>query len=308
MSISALIFNQIIIIMILIAVGGVSCKIGLISDEANKSMSKLVNNVVNPAVVFLSFQKQYDTEHAKGLIFALGLAGVAFAISMAFAYGILRKGNSEVLAVERFSCIYPNCGFMGIPLVYGLFGTEGVFYLTAYLTIFNILVWSHGVTLMGGNLGGEALKRVLKTPAIIATFLGIIFFITGLRLPELLDMSVVYIGNMNTPMAMMVGGATLARTDVFNALKNKRIYIVAIIKLIVIPLAVILSASFLNINQVIVVTTIIATASPSAITGTMFALTYDGDAFYASEVFTATTIMSIITIPLIIWIAEVFTM
>lgn len=304
MSVSALIFNQIMIVMLLIAVGAVCFKIGLISGETNKGLSKLVNYVVNPMVVFISFQKPFDYEHAIGLLTALGLAIGAYSVAMLTSYLMVRKGRAVSLEVERFSAIYPNCGFMGIPLVYGLFGTEGVFYLTAYLTMFNILVWTHGINMMGGSVGGNALKRIITTPAIVATLLGVICFVTSFTIPSIINQSLVYIGSMNTPMAMMVAGATLVQTNLLKALQNKRIYLVTFLKLALIPIIVVTVMNAFEINSVILYTTIIATASPTAITGTMFALTFDRNALYASEIFTATTVFSILTIPMIIKFAE----
>lgn len=304
MSVSALIFNQIIIVMLLIVVGALCFKSGLINEATNKGLSKLVNYMVNPIVVFISFQKPFDNEHAIGLLVALGLAIGAYSVAILTSYVMIRKGKAVSLEVERFSSIYPNCGFMGIPLVYGLFGTEGVFYLTAYVTMFNILVWTHGINLMGGNVGGNAFKRIITTPAIVATLLGVVCFVTSFTIPGIINQSLVYIGSMNTPMAMLVAGATLAQTNFLKALKNKRIYLITFLKLAFVPIIVVIALGAFNVNSIILYVTIIATASPSAITGTMFALTFDRDALYASEIFTTTTVFSILTMPLIIRFAE----
>ena len=100
---------------------------------------------------------------------------------------------------------------MGIPLIEGVFGTEGVLYATAYLTTFNVFVWSHGVLMMKNSFSKKEVLKILKTPAIIAVTVGIICYVTNLRFSNIITRPIEYIASMNTPLAMVVSGITIAQ-------------------------------------------------------------------------------------------------
>ena len=170
------ILDQTIIMLILIMVGVLCFKAHIISRESNKDLSKLVLQVVNPAVIFMSYQTDYKSELVRNLLLTFALSVGSMAILIAAAYIFIRKKEDRETEIERFSAIYSNCGFMGIPLMNALFGMEGVFYLTAYITVFNIIVWTHGIILISGEKDIKKVIKVFYSPTIISIVLGIICF------------------------------------------------------------------------------------------------------------------------------------
>ena len=223
--------------MLFLIIVGVLChRIGIISEKGSRELSKLVLNIVNPVVIFLAYQTDFKAELIKGFVSALILSVIAYIIAIAVSYFLIRRKKESETDIERFSCIYSNCAFMGIPLIQSIMGYEGVFYLTAFLTVFNILVWTHGVIQISGIKSFKFIIEAFTSPAIIAVALGLILFIARLRLPALLIDSLEFISAMNTPLAMIVAGATIARTNIINALKNPRIYYVTALTLVIIPL------------------------------------------------------------------------
>ena len=121
-------------------VGSICYKIKLINKEMNKYLSDLVLMLVNPLVIFLSYQREFEDTLLQGLLISLLLATITHVLAIIIAKRIIRKKDKpEDGVLERFAVIYSNCGFIGIPLVNGIFGSEGVFYITAYMTIFNLL-------------------------------------------------------------------------------------------------------------------------------------------------------------------------
>ena len=115
-----------------------------------------------------------------------------------------------------------------------------------------------------------------------------------------------YVAAMNTPVGMMVAGIALAETDLWQALKNRRTYLVTAVKLLVIPAVMIAILAFLPINHTVLYTILVASACPAATTGTIFALRYNANYKYASEIFAFSTLASLITIPVIVSLAELF--
>jgi hypothetical protein len=156
---------------------------------------------------------------------------------------------------------------------------------------------------MTGQANLKQMSKSLVTPCIISVIIGVIFFAVGIRLPLFLSNAVDTIGSMNTPLAMLVAGVTIAQTNIFKALKKKRIYFITVLKLIVIPIVtmlIMIPFAKLGVDEKIYMTMIIASACPTGASGTLFALRYNGNALYASELFGVTTFLSAITIPLII--------
>lgn len=298
-----IVLNQVVIMALLIITGIICYKTKILNEQSTKSLSSLVLMVVNPIVIIVSYQKPFEIALLKGLLLALLFSAVSTAFAIIISILFLRK-KGEHLPLERFASIYSNCGFMGIPLVNGIYGAEGVFYLTAYLTIFNILVWTHGVFIMKNHFSFKMIADALKSPAIIATVLGFLLFILKISLPETIFSTLSFISDMNTPLAMIAAGATISQTNVLKSLKNPRLYLVSIIKLIIIPAVTALIIGFAPVNTVILGTVILASACPAAATGTLFAIRYNKDSLYASELFAVTTILSVATLPVVMEIAE----
>lgn len=187
-------FNQTVVMPILIITGIICFKTGIISKAGNKELSNLVLSVVNPVVIFMAYQTEYDSELVKNLLMAFLLSVISFAIMIAGAYILVpaKIRNSEI---ERFSSIYSNCAFMGIPLIQALFGSIGVFYLTAYLTVFNFMIWTHGIILLSGEKDFKKVLKVLYSPVILSIVVGIIMFFLQIKLPSVMSKALEFVAN-----------------------------------------------------------------------------------------------------------------
>lgn len=301
------ILDQTIIMLILIVVGVLCFKAHIISRESNKDLSKLVLQVVNPAVIFMSYQTDYKSELVRNLLLTFALSVGSMAILIAAAYIFIRKKEDRETEIERFSAIYSNCGFMGIPLMNALFGMEGVFYLTAYITAFNIIVWTHGIILISGEKDIKKVIKVFYSPTIISIVLGIICFFLKLRLPEVPSRAFNFVVQLNTPLAMIVSGVTMAETDIPELLKNKRVYIVCALRLLLLPAILSVLLSLLPLDEKVCMTVIVAAAAPPAAMCTLQCIRYGRNSVYASELFTAGTVFSVATLPMMVRITEYLT-
>lgn len=295
---------QIIIMLIIILVGVLCYKTKLINKETNGRLSNLVLLLINPIVIFVSYQREFDSTLLRDLLISILLALVTHVFAIVMSNLLLRKKKHEVdVAIERFGVIYSNCGFIGIPLVNGIFGSIGVFYLTAYMTIFNLFVWTHGVIIMTGKKDRKTLMKAFLSPSVIATVLGFVLFIARLHLPNILVESMSYIGNMNTPMAMIVAGVTIAQTNIQKLIGKLRNYYIAFLKLLFVPMVVLLIFQFFPIAREVILTSVLAAACPIGATISLFSIKYEKNYIYASELFALTTILSVISIPVVMTIA-----
>ena len=301
------ILKQTFIMLILMIIGIFCSKTKLIRTETNKDLSKFVLQVVNPIMIFMSYQREMNSKLVKNLLLTFGLSVLAFAVMIPLAYLAIRNKEGRETAIERFSAIYSNCGFMGIPLIDAMFGKEGVFYLTAFITVFNFIVWTHGIILISGEKNFRQVIKVFYSPTIIAIVLGIVTFFLQIKLPEIPYKALAYIEEINTPVAMIVSGVTMAGTEIKSLVKDKGVYRTCAVKLIVIPVVLSVLLSLLDIDEKVRLTVIIASSAPPATMCTLQCLRYGKNSLYASEIFTAGTILSVFTLPIITQFTEFLT-
>ncbi|MCD7772603.1 MAG: AEC family transporter [Ruminococcus sp.] len=295
-----LLFKQVIIMLILVGVGALCYKIKLISKEGNASLTNLVLYVVNPLVIVVSYQQDFSYHLLKGLgiAFALSIAGFgAFGI---FAHLFIRGDSSDSVA-ERLNSTYSNCGFMGIPLALALFGSEGVFYVTAVNTAFNIIVWTFGIFSVTKDKSYMSIKKIVTNPTIIATVVGFLLFLCRIELPSIIYTPCDYISSTVTPLAMIVAGVTIAQNNILKAFLKPRIYLVCALKLLIVPLILAFLFAFIpDINNTSVTTALMCLSCPSATIATMLSVKFNKSASYSAQMFGITTILSVISLPVVI--------
>jgi hypothetical protein len=299
----SIVFQQLLKMIIIMAIAFFCFKVKWVNQEGNRSVSNLLLLVVNPCLILTVYQTDYDAVLVRGLLYSFLTAIIAHVIAIVFCHFCIPAKENKNYAIERFGCIYSNCGFIGIPLIMSVLGTEGVFYITAYLTVFNILNWTHGLVLLNGDCSFQQIKQGLLSPMILATTLAMILFFTQIKIPATLLASMQYLADMNTPLAMLIAGFSVAQADLKKILSNRRIYVVSSIKLLIIPLLVLVALSFLPVDSKVAYTTLIASACPTAVSLTSMCIRFEKNYIYASEIFSFTTVCSVITIPIIVYIA-----
>ena len=302
MELAYIAFRQILMMFLLMAVGVVCAKTKLIDEQTNSKLSSLLLFIMVPAVIFMSFLRPLEAEFMTGLMVTFGLSIVSFTVKLGLTTLIYLKNKEANRSLEKFACIYSNAAFIGIPLIQGIFGSVGVFYLTAYLTIFNLLSWTHGIMVMSGQFSFSFFIKALRTPAIIAIALGFMTFIFQIEIPDFITEPIGMLAAINAPLAMMVAGVAMSKADIKKIITNIKIYKVCFIRLILIPLLVIGIFSFFNIPTVIAGTIIIVTACPVGISIVLFAYQYKKDDTYATELMISSTILSMLTIPLLLFL------
>jgi predicted permease len=300
---TTIVFEKILMMFMILALGVVCLKSGIFNAVVIRQLSIFLLQVINPIVIFVSYQRTFTRDLFDNLLLSFSLSVVAFLLQIAIAYmGVGKK--SKNVAVERLSVIYSNCGFFGIPLAGALFGSEGVFYLTGYLTVFYLFFWTHGIILMAGSTNRKDVVKNLFSPAIIGVVLGLTCFLLKIHLPAIVVESLDTVGSMNTALAMLVAGATLGQSNVIKSLKNVRIYLISLLKLLVVPGTVALVLSFAPASAKIVLVIIVAAATPVGASNTMLAIKYNKDSAYASQLFVSSTLFAALTIPLVVAFAN----
>ena len=172
--------------MIMGLIGFICGKTGLIDGDTNKRLSNLSLLVVNPLLIFVSYQLPYSGDIAVNLGIIFIFSVFAFVIQLGAALLLVRKKDNPNVGVERMSLAFSNNGYIGIPLVQGVFGAEGVIYMTMFVTVFNIVLWTVGVLFMTGKTSFRQAVKNLCSPAIFTVLLGLAFFFFRITLPEII--------------------------------------------------------------------------------------------------------------------------
>lgn len=310
----SIIIAQIVKMLLILFVGILCFRLKLIDEHTNRGLANLLLLIVNPAAVITALQTDYRPELVTGLLIAYALSAATHLFMIPIARRLIPETGNDNFAIERFSAIYSNCGFIGIPLVQSILGSEGVLYLTAYMTVFNLFTWTHGVSLMNKNASARSAPGLassakeilghLLTPMIIACLLGLVLFILQIKFPPVIADTLTYIGNMNTPLAMIIAGGAVAQTSVPAMIKNRRIYQISFVKLILMPAILLAVLLVLKVNFTVACTILVAAACPCAAACTTFALKFHKNYAYASELYAFSTLCSLITVPAFVYAAE----
>ena len=303
MEISSQVLMQVITMMILVAVGFVCNKTGILPDDTERPLSNLLLSVVLPALIIDSYQREYSSAHAYGILIAFALAVISHLIGITVSYIFVRK-KGGALGIERFAVIYSNCGFMAIPLINAVIGSDGVFYSIAYVTVFNLLNWTHGACMICESKKPSSILKIIFSPMIISIVLAMTLYFSHITLPNILGNAIRFIADINTPLAMIVTGICISKAGILKTIATPRAYYISFLRLILIPVLTILLFKLLPVGKTIVMTNIIATACSSAVSVILFAGKYQKDSLYASKLVAISTVLSLITIPLVVWFAD----
>ncbi len=305
MDLAKTVLFQVCIMLILIAVGFFAYKVKLVNEVGQKQLSNFLLYIVMPTVIINAYHKEFQAELLSGLLWSFALAVISHLIAIIASYLLFRKKEGDRQnAINRFAGIYSNCAFMALPLIQSLLGDTGVFYASAYITVFNLLSWTHGIFLMSGSATRKDIKKALLSPVVISVVVGLIIFFLQIPIPKLISTPIEYLSAINTPLAMVVAGIAIAQTNILSAFSDLKIYAVTAVRNLLIPLIMLLILRLLPLDDTVLLCNLIETACPTAAVCVMFATKYDLDAAYASKIMAMTTVLSVITIPIVVFLFQ----
>lgn len=289
---------EVAVILILILVGYFTVKKGMFTKESLGSITSFLLYIITPCLIVSSF---LSAESGKldgwTLLLAAVLPALSIVISIALSYLFFRKEPSGRRRVLRFSMIFCNVGFMGIPLVEGIVGSEGVLYGSFFIAVFNIFCWTYGYVMMGG--GKVRLKALLLNPGVIGIVIGLPLYLLDVPVPALIERPIELISALNTPLAMIVVGGYIAQVKLRAFVSDLAVYKMAVLRLVVAPLLYLALVWLLRPDETLLMSTVIQAATPVAANCVLFAVQYDSDAELASKSVAVSTALSVVTIPLL---------
>ena len=288
-------------IVIILILGFALGKFKLISPKTNKDLVNLLLTVFMPASLFLAFPSSYNDATS-----SLFLSGLGAGFLVMFAVIVLSRliFNSKFCKKEKersaaqFALIFNNATFLGYPIIASTFGEQGIIPYCGFIIAFNIALFSYGVYLFKRKLDLKLVLGVLTNPNIIAVVLGVIVFLTSFQVPSFVKDAIQFTGNATTALSIICVGYMLSNAKFLKLIKKWRLILTAAIQLIVGPLVTWVLLSVLQFPQEVIVVCTLIQALPTATSLGLFASKYGGDETEASELVTISTLLSIVTMPI----------
>ncbi len=297
---------NVIILLIIMGIGYLLGKKGLITDVGIKQLNNILLYGVIPSVIINAYQRDFDIKMLKELgisIFFVFVLHFVLSFILPFFFRDDPLGHNKI---HRFAVVYSNCGFMGFPIIQAVYGNTGMFYAVGYLTVFNLMYWTLGAYSYTRDKKTISLKNVIINPGVLSTLIGLTLFLLRIRLPEFIIKTNDYVASLNTPLPMIIIGACMVGLDFKKVFKNKYMWIVCGLRLLIVPILAILLADLVGLTGEIKMTLIIASACPIAVVTTLFAAKHNLDYQYSSELVSVSNILAVITLPIVSILATIF--
>lgn len=298
------VFSQVMILMLMIATGFVAAKAKIMTAEGARCCTDIALIIVTPCVIIKSLIREYSKEIMKSLTLAFIITLLVQVLMILLSYIILHSKDKARERVLRFGTIFANCGFMSLPLQQVILGADGTLYGSAYIIMFNLVIWSYGVFLISGDKRYIKPKKLFINPGIIGLALGLVIFIFSIPVPKILYSTIDYISAIYTPLPMLIIGYHLAQNSIKTAFKDAKCLFAVLLRMIVYPLAVLGFLYILGVRETLLVSVIISVSAPVAAITTMFSSKYGADTPLSVDMVSLSTVAAAVTMPLVITLAQ----
>lgn len=274
-----------------------------ITREGSQALGNILIYLALPSVIINGFLVERTPEHLMGILYSAISAAVLLLISILVSRAFFRKD-----AIAAFAGAFSNPGFFGIPLILASAGQGAVFYVACFVAFLNIGQWTYGVSILTGQPIRQGLqwKKLIRAPFIIAIMIGLVLFLAGIQPPAIISGCLSTVASLNTPLAMFTVGIYLAQTDLRRMFTRRALYLVSLVRLLIVPL---ISLGLLSLLPQaygdMKLALLIAISCPVGSNVAVYAQLHGKDYPYAVETVVISTLLSIVTIPLLVWLAGI---
>lgn len=300
------IFTQTVIMALLMLIGYVLAKMGKLSRPTIAQLTDLVFWVVTPCVIIHSFlDVQFDASYIIKMLEAAGLALFSHLAGYAAGFVFYKVRPNSRRTVYRFGSMISNAGFMALPLAQAVFSGDGVLLVSIYVIMVNIFNWTLGRAMFKSEEKVPVRKMVFN-PGVIGVILGVLAaLLKQVYLPSMISDTVSYLSALNTPLAMLVTGFYLVGTSVRSCVKDGFAWLTAFIRQIGLPVVLMLLYHFVfGVSGLLLQSAVLAVSAPCAVIVVMFSARFGGDEKIASQTVSLSTVTSILTMPLMLMLAQ----
>jgi len=289
-------------------IGFFARKMNILNNHANHVMTQLMLYVTLPALILFSLHTTFSIKLLIDFMWLVTMSVFVLSISIVVAAWLRKKAilPAKQKSVYESLIIFGNQGFIGLAVSYILMAERGVIYLTLFNICYLILIWTYGIFLFTKHDQTVNWKMLFLNPGIVATFIGLCMLFLPLSWPKMLLDTFEDVGKMTIPLSMILIGSLLAdlrMKDLRQYSKNIYIWIALFCKLLFLPLS-LLVFLFLHVPYPLIIIAILTAAMPSASTTSVYAQKFGADVAFASFGVILSTIICILTIPLLYGILQ----
>ena len=300
----SLLINKMAIFVVLMVIGYVCARRGVINEAYTKTTSKLVINVFMTATILKSVLEVETSIRLSDLFKSLLILCLTIVFCFLLSFVVTRLLHIERKRAPMFELLAAvgNTMFIGLPVAEALLGPLAVFYVSMSNIPFNAMIYTYGIwLLMGGGKDVKLRPRDILSVPLLATLAALVLFLLQPPVPAVVRELINAMSGATMPLSMVVIGSSLGSVSLADAFRNKKLYLVSFIRLILAPVLVALLANLLVSDPLLRLTCIIIAACPSAVIISVLAIQYGKDYVFTSEGILQSTALSMLTIPLILY-------
>ena len=294
------VFQEMLVILFAMAMGYLARRLGYLGGETDQKLSKIILNITMPCLIVASVATGDELPGAAEILSVLKVAAVFYGMELLLSAVVPRLlgGTDKQKGVWRYTLVFPNMAFIGYPVAVALFGPEALFYAVILVLPFNLLAYSLGPLMLAGR--AKFRWQQLTSPCIVASVIALVVALGHIRLPAIVGECAGFVGNLTTPLSLLVVGSLLAGLSVGKVFASPRLWALTAVRLLVLPALLWLLLGWMNVEPPMVAgIAVILMAMPTAVNGSMLSMEYGGDTECMAQITFLTTLVSIITIPVV---------
>jgi malate permease and related proteins len=294
---------QTLVLFILMAIGFGAGKAKVLEEAGNKSISRLLVNFILPALILESMQRPFTSELRDFALKMLGVSFLSYAIAFPLAWILIKaiRAQGPARGAYAFGAIFSNCAFMGFPVIEAILGKDAIFAASVANMPFQLLAFSLGPYMLAKTAGGSVKLGISSflNPAAVSSIIGFAFFVAGIGFPEPVGRALTLLGDMTSPLSMVLIGSIVSQMNFRSVLAGPKLYATSLFRLALFPLILYAILRGLGFGGILVSLPVILSAMPVAANSAILAKAYGGDAETASSLVLVSTLLSIISIPML---------
>ncbi len=306
MNIALKLIEKVSLLFLMLLPGIVLKKCKLSTDGLGKGLANLVLYIAQPALIIAAYIREYNSDIIWNLACVFVFSVLAHLLFALVAFLCYRKAEDGIRRMLRFATVFSNAAYMGIPLIIAVLGTEAAIYASVYAITFNLFVWSLGVYLCTEDKKQASPIKVLLHPVTISSLIGLLLFFLNISdyIPALATDALGMLEGLVAPLSMIIIGLRLADIQFKGMFRDKYLYEFLFLRLLFLPALVyafirVLILIGLPVSETVLTVVLLSAATPAATATSMFAEKYDCDATYAGKLVALSTLLSVITMPLV---------
>ena len=297
--------SQQAVLFILMLIGMLLKKRNTITDDGVRTLTDLCIQIIIPCNIINSFLIRFNIEILISCAWLLGIGLFLQIFGLIMNRFLFNRFPVQQKKILQYSSLISNGGFLGTPVAEGIYGSMGMMYASVFIIPMRIIMWSAGTGyfVSGGNDRKKVIKNVVTHPCLVGVYIGLFLMITQIQLPEILAKPIRLIGNCNSAMTMFVVGTILARLNV-KTIFDKGIALFSLYRLIALPALALGLALLVKLDPTASGVSVVMTGMPAAAMTAVFAARYGSDAEFATSCVIFTTLLSMITVPLWVYLIQ----